>query len=82
MEIDIERIEAEIERLKTLNADEYLAEKFAELKEEFEQTRAEKIAKLEEALSIFEEYQVVEDEEEDDEEEEEDAQQVAQTIEE
>lgn len=79
MEIDIERIEAEIERLKTLNADEYLAEKFAELKEEFEKTRAEKIAKLEEALSIFEEYQVVEEEEDD---EEENAQQVAQTIEE
>lgn len=59
--VDIERIKAEIERLKTLNADEYLADKFAQLKAEFEQTRAEKVAELEKALEIFAEYQLVEE---------------------
>lgn len=63
-EIDVEKMKAEIERLKTLNADEYLADKFAQLKAEFETTRAANIAELENALAICEKYQVVEEEEE------------------
>ena len=61
--VDIEKINAEIERLRNLNADEYLAETFAKLRNEFEASREEKIAELEKALAIFEQYQVVEDEE-------------------
>lgn len=59
--VDIEKINAEIERLKTLNADEYLAEAIAKLKADFEESRAEKIAELEKALEIFAQYQVVEE---------------------
>lgn len=73
MEIDIEAIEQEIERLKTLNAEEYLAEEIEQLKAKFEAEREAKIAELEKALEIFEEYQIEEEEdiEEDDAEEEE-----------
>lgn len=63
-EVNIESIKAEIERLKTLNADEYLADKFAELKAEFEAKREKNIAELENALVVCEKYQVVEEEEE------------------
>lgn len=57
--VDIEKINAEIERLRTLNADEYLAEAVAKMKEDFEASRAEKIAELEKALEIFSQYQIV-----------------------
>lgn len=62
--VDIQKIEAEIERLQTLNADEYLADEFAKLRADFEATREAKIKELESALRIFEEYKVVEEQEE------------------
>lgn len=63
-EVNIESIKAEIERLKSLSADEYLADKFAELKAEFEAKREKNIAELENALVVCEKYQVVEEAEE------------------
>lgn len=61
MIVDIEKIKAEIERLKALNADEYLADKFAELRAEFEAKRADDIATLEKFVAICGEYEVVEE---------------------
>lgn len=61
MEINIEQVKAEIERLRTLNADEYLADKIAELKAEFEAKREQNIADLERFLELCDEYEVVEE---------------------
>lgn len=80
MEINIEQVKAEIERLRTLNADEYLADKIAELKAEFEAKREQNIADLERFLELCDEYEVVE-EAEDETEEAEDNGQEAQFIE-
>lgn len=59
--VDIERIKAEIEALRNLNAEEYCREAVAKIYAEFETSREEKIAKLENALEIYAEYQVVEE---------------------
>ena len=64
MEINVEQVKAEIERLRTLNADEYLADKIAELKAEFEAKREQNIADLERFLELCDEYEVVEEAEE------------------
>ena len=68
MEINIEQVKAEIERLRTLNADEYLADKIAELKAEFEAKREQNIADLERFLELCDEYEVVEEAEDETEE--------------
>jgi len=68
--VDIEKIKAEIERLQTLTADEFLAEEFDKMREEFEANKESKINDLNKALEIFDAYQVVEEQpvEEEDEE--------------
>lgn len=60
--VDIEKIKAEIERLQTLTADEFLAEEFEKMRAEFEANKENKINDLQKALEIFEQYQVVEEE--------------------
>lgn len=60
--VDIEKIKAEIERLQTLNADEFLAEEFDKMRADFEANKENKINDLQKALEIFEQYQVVEEE--------------------
>ena len=59
--VDIERINAEIVALENLSADEYLAEKIAELRAEFEANKQAKIDELKKALEIFDKYQIVEE---------------------
>lgn len=59
--VDIEKIKAEIERLQTLTADEFLAEEFDKMREEFEANKESKINDLNKALEIFDAYQVVEE---------------------
>lgn len=59
--VDIEKIKAEIVALENLSADDYLAEKIAELKAEFEANREAKIKELKSALEIFDKYQIVEE---------------------
>lgn len=59
--IDIGRINADIEALKTLNAEEYCKEQVAQVYADFEANRALKIAELEKSLEIFEKYQIVEE---------------------
>lgn len=59
--VDTERIKAEIEKLRSLTAEEYCAEDVAKLYADFEESRARKIAEYEKALEIFAEYQIVEE---------------------
>lgn len=59
--VDIERIKAEIERLKVLNAEEYCKDEVAKLYADFEESRARKIAEYEKALEIFDEFQIAEE---------------------
>lgn len=61
--VDIEKIKADIEALRTLNAEEYCREQVAKIYEDFENSRASKIEKLESALSIYDEYQIIEESE-------------------
>lgn len=61
--VDLEKIKIEIEALKNLNAEEYCKDAVAKIYAEFEATREAEIAKLENALEIFDKYQIVEDEE-------------------
>ena len=67
--VDIEKIKAEIEALKNLDAVEYCKEQVEKLYADFEASRESEIAKLESALAVFEKYQVEETEEEEQEEE-------------
>lgn len=62
--VDIEKIKKEIEDLKNLNAQEYCAEAVAKVYADFEATRESEIAKLESALTVFENYQIIEQTEE------------------
>lgn len=59
--VDIEKIKADIEALKVLNAEEYCKDAVAKIYADFEATREQKIAELEKSLEIFEKYQVVEE---------------------
>lgn len=61
--VDLEKIKAEIQALRELNADEYLADEIAKLKADFEASREQKIHEFERALEIYEQYQVVEEQE-------------------
>lgn len=61
--VDLEKIKIEIEALKNLNAEEYCKEAVAKIYADFEATREAEIAKLENALEIFDKYQIVEEEE-------------------
>ena len=61
--VDLEKIKIEIEALKNLNAEEYCKEAVAKVYADFEANREIEIAKLENALEIFDKYQIVEDEE-------------------
>lgn len=59
--VDIERIKAEIEKLKVLTAEEYCKDEVAKIYADFEESRARKIADYEKALEIFDEFQVAEE---------------------
>lgn len=61
--VDFEKIKIEIEALKNLNAEEYCKEAVAKIYADFEANREIEIAKLENALEVFDKYQIVEDEE-------------------
>lgn len=61
--VDLEKIKIEIEALKNLDAEEYCKEAVAKIYADFEATREAEIAKLENALEIFDKYQIVEEEE-------------------
>ena len=61
MVVDVEKIYAEIEALKTLNAEEFCAEAVAKLYADFEASREGKIADLEKVLEIVAKYEVIED---------------------
>lgn len=61
--VDLEKIKIEIEALKNLNAEEYCKDAVAKIYADFEATREAEIAKLENALEIFDKYQIVEEEE-------------------
>lgn len=61
--VDLEKIKIEIEALKNLNAEEYCKEAVAKVYADFEANREIEIAKLENALEIFDKYQIVEEEE-------------------
>lgn len=61
--VDLEKIKIEIEALKNLNAEEYCKDAVAKIYADFEATRETEIAKLENALEIFDKYQIVEEEE-------------------
>ena len=62
--VDLEKIKIEIEALKNLNAEEYCKEAVAKVYADFEANREIEIAKLENALEIFDKYQIVEEDEE------------------
>lgn len=59
MKIDVEKIKAEIERLKTLKAEEYCKDAIEKLLADFEQSREHEIEKLETTLAICEKFEVV-----------------------
>lgn len=59
--VDIEKIKAEIEALKNLNAEEYCKEQVEKLYADFEASRNQRISELEKALEIFDAYQVKEE---------------------
>lgn len=61
--VDLEKIKIEIEALKNLNAEEYCKDAVAKIYADFEATREAEIAKLENALEIFDKYQIVEEQE-------------------
>ena len=85
--IDIDRIKEDLEAERLLDVDaevqRRLADLTADLRDEIEKERDERIAKLEHALAVIDEYDVEEDEcedeecEDEDEAEEEDEEQVA-----
>ena len=58
--VDLKKIEADIEALKTLNAEEYCKEEVAKIYADFEASREAKIQKLENALAVYSEYDIVE----------------------
>lgn len=61
--VDVEKIKADIEALKTLKAEEYCAEDVAKLYADFELSRENKIKELQTSLEIFEKYQIIEESE-------------------
>ena len=61
--VDIERIKAEIEALKSQKAEEYCKEQVEKLYADFEENRANEVSALEKSLEIFAKYQIVEPEE-------------------
>lgn len=63
--VDIEKIKAEIEALKNLDAVEYCKEQVEKLYADFEASREQKIAEFEKALEIFDAFQIVEEVQED-----------------
>lgn len=58
MVVDIDKIYAEIEALKTLNAEEFCADAVAKLYADFEASREDKIADLEKVLEIVAKFEV------------------------
>lgn len=61
MVVDVDKIYAEIEALKTLNAEEFCADEVAKLYADFEASRDTKIADLEKVLDIIAKFEVIED---------------------
>lgn len=61
MVIDVEKIKAEVEALKTLNAEEFCADAVAKLYADFEASRENKIADFEKVLDIMSRFEVVEE---------------------
>lgn len=61
--VDLEKIKKEIEELKNLTAEEYCKEQVSQIYAEFEATKETEISKLENALEIFDKYQIVEEQE-------------------
>lgn len=61
--VDLEKIKIEIEALKNLKAEEYCKDAVAKVYADFEANREIEIAKLENALEIFDKYQIVEEQE-------------------
>lgn len=59
--VDLEKIKKDIEDLQNLNAEEYCKPQVEQLYADFEKSREQKIAELENALVIFEQYQIVEE---------------------
>ncbi len=58
--VDVEKIKSDIEALKELTAEEYCKDQVAKVYADFEASRDKKIADLETALKIFEDYKVIE----------------------
>lgn len=61
MVVDVDKIYAEIEALKTLNAEEFCADEVAKLYADFEASRDTKIADLEKVLELIAKFEVIED---------------------
>lgn len=57
--VDIAKIQADIEALKNLNAEDYCKVQIEQIYADFEASRAKQISDLEKALEIFSAYQVV-----------------------
>lgn len=57
--VDIAKIQADIEALKNLNAEDYCKPQVEQIYADFESSRAKQISDLERALEIFSAYQVV-----------------------
>ena len=58
--VDVEKIKGDIDALKELTAEEYCKEQVAKIYADFEASRDKKIADLETALKIYEDYTVIE----------------------
>lgn len=59
--VDLNKIQNDIEALKSLSAEEYCAEEVRKIYADFEASRAKKIEELEVALRIYEAYKIVEE---------------------
>ena len=60
--VDLEKIKADIEALRSLNAEEYCKEEVAKIYADFEESRERKINELATALEIYEKYKIIEEE--------------------
>lgn len=64
--VDVEKIKSDIDALNELTAEEYCKEQVAKIYADFEASRDKKIADLETALKIYEDYQIKEAEDQED----------------